>query len=284
MSKKLTTFAGMLLAAACLFPATASAQSAAIPAGISAAAEAAQSSRVFKLDGLECTVFLPEAEKATGRAVVVLPGGAYVVHADQHEGKDWAPFFNDMGIAVAVLNYTFPKGDRNLPMNDVKAAFKALRDNAKQWGINPSDIGIMGSSAGGHLASTMATHMEGAEKPAFQILFYPVISLDPAITHAQSRNEFLGAAAADNGGELETKYSNEKQVTADSPRAIIFYSGDDNVVPPMNGVLYYEALLKAGVPSSLHIYPSGGHGWGYGNGFPYQKEMMAELAAWLRNL
>ncbi|MEE1317857.1 MAG: alpha/beta hydrolase, partial [Prevotella sp.] len=123
-------------------------------------------------------VFLPEKSKATGRAIVICPGGGYQHLAMEHEGTDWAPVFNNMGIAAIVLHYRMPHGDHRIPIEDAEQAMRLVRHNAKAWGINPNDVGIMGSSAGGHLASTIATHAESDAKPNFQILFYPVITMD----------------------------------------------------------------------------------------------------------
>lgn len=237
--------------------------------------------RTLTLDNVECTVYLPSEEKANGRAVVILPGGGYSHHAMDHEGHQWAPFFNERGIAVAVLKYRLPNGDRTIPVNDVKTTFVTLRDSAGSWHINPTEIGIMGSSAGGHLASTVATHSEGKAKPNFQILFYPVVSLDPAITHAGTRKGFLGENPT--LGDQE-EYSNANVVDALTPPAIIFHSNDDKAVNPLNSIGYYTALQAAGVPASLHIYPVGGHGWGYRETFPYHNQVLDELDAWLRNL
>lgn len=242
---------------------------------------ASAAGRIFTLDNVECTVYLPDPSMATGRAVVILPGGGYSHHAMEHEGHQWAPFFNQQGIAVAVLKYSLPDGDRNIPMNDVKTTFRTLRDNAADWKINPSDIGIMGFSAGGHLASTIATHTEGAEKPDFQILFYPVVSLDPAITHAGTRTGFLGKNP---DATAQQEYSNANAVNAATPPAIIFHSNDDRAVSPMNSIGYYTALQKSGVSASLHIYPVGGHGWGYRGTFPFHDQVLEELGAWLQFL
>lgn len=242
---------------------------------------ASAAGRIFKLDNVDCTVYLPDPSMATGRAVVILPGGGYSHHAMEHEGHQWAPFFNQQGIAVAVLKYRLPNGDRSIPMNDVKSTFRTMRDSAANWKINPADIGIMGSSAGGHLASTIATHTDGVEKPDFQILFYPVVSLDPAITHAGTRTGFLGQNPI--LGDQE-EFSNANVVDAGTPPAIIFHSNDDTAVHPMNSIGYYTALQKAGVPAALHIYPVGGHGWGYRASFPYHDQVLEELRAWLRLL
>ena len=233
----------------------------------------------FDIEQPSLRVFLPAPELATGRAVVACPGGGYSGLAVNHEGYDWAPYFNKQGIALIVLKYRMPKGDRTLPISDAEAAMKMVRDSADVWNLNPNDIGIMGSSAGGHLASTIATHAPEALRPNFQILFYPVITMDKSFTHMGSHDNLLGKDAS---ADLEKEFSNEKQVTKETPRAFIVYSDDDKVVPPANGVNYYLALNKKGVPSVLHIYPTGGHGWGIREDFLYKSEMQNELTSWLR--
>lgn len=234
----------------------------------------------FDIEQPSLRVFLPAPELATGRAVVACPGGGYSGLAVNHEGYDWAPYFNKQGIALIVLKYRMPKGDRILPISDAEAAMKMVRDSADVWNLNPNDIGIMGSSAGGHLASTIATHAPEALRPNFQILFYPVITMDKSFTHMGSHDNLLGKDAS---ADLEKEFSNEKQVTKETPRAFIVYSDDDKVVPPANGVNYYLALNKKGVPSVLHIYPTGGHGWGIREDFLYKSEMQNELTSWLRS-
>ena len=234
----------------------------------------------FDIEQPSLRVFLPAPELATGRAVVACPGGGYSGLAVNHEGYDWAPYFNKQGIALIVLKYRMPKGDRTLPISDAEAAMKMVRDSADVWNLNPNDIGIMGSSAGGHLASTIATHAPEALRPNFQILFYPVITMDKSFTHMGSHDNLLGKDAS---ADLEKEFSNEKQVTKETPRAFIVYSDDDKVVPPANGVNYYLALNKKGVPSVLNIYPTGGHGWGIREDFLYKSEMQNELTSWLRS-
>ena len=234
----------------------------------------------FDIEQPSLRVFLPAPELATGRAVVACPGGGYSGLAVNHEGYDWAPYFNKQGIALIVLKYRMPKGDRTLPISDAEAAMKMVRDSADVWNLNPNDIGIMGSSAGGHLASTIATHAPEALRPNFQILFYPVITMDKSFTHMGSHDNLLGKDAS---ADLEKEFSNEKQVTKETTRAFIVYSDDDKVVPPANGVNYYLALNKKGVPSVLHIYPTGGHGWGIREDFLYKSEMQNELTSWLRS-
>ena len=226
-------------------------------------------------------VFLPDADKSTGRAVVCCPGGGYSHLATAHEGYDWAPFFNERGIALIVLKYRMPHAHTDVPISDAKEALRIVRENAKTWHINPKKVGIMGSSAGGHLATTVATHSDSLTVPAFQILFYPVVTFDYKYTHKGSRHGLIGENAPQ---ELADLYSNEKQVTATTPPAIMLLSDDDRVVPSQNSVNYYLALKRHGIKATMHIYPSGGHGWGCRDNFKYHKEMLSDLSAWLETI
>lgn len=231
-------------------------------------------------DTAKIKVFLPKREEATGRAVVICPGGGYQHLAMNHEGYDWAPFFNNMGIAVVVLKYRMPRGDYRVPVADAEEAIRLTRRNAEAWGVNPDDVGIMGSSAGGHLASTVATQADKDARPNFQILFYPVITMMPDITHKGSHDNLLGNNAKKKD---EQRMSNDTQVTRVTPRAFIALSDDDRVVLPANGVNYYMELYRHDVPATLHVYPKGGHGWGNRDAFKYHNEMQLELKAWLRS-
>lgn len=233
-------------------------------------------------DKAELTVLLPDAKKATGRAIVCCPGGAYSHLAMQHEGTDWRWFFNNQGIALFVLKYRMPRGNYQVPISDAEEAIRLVRSNAKEWNINPNDVGIMGFSAGGHLASTIATHSKGEVKPDFQILFYPVITMVSGFTHKGSHDNFLGKDLSKKEQKrLEQEFSNDMQVTRATPRAFIALSDDDHGVLPSNGVNYYVECFRHDVPASLHVYPTGGHGWGYRESFPYHMEMLLELKAWL---
>lgn len=236
--------------------------------------------RVIEFETPRLKVFLPSGDTANGKAVVACPGGGYTHLAVNHEGYDWTPYFNNLGVTYAVLEYNFPDGNRDIPLKEVEAAFKIMTDSATVWNINPEKIGIMGSSAGGHLASSVSTHATAGSKPAFQILFYPVISLDGSITHGGTRKGFLGESPEP---ELVEEWSNQNKVDAGTPRAFIALSSDDTVVNPENSILYYSALQKAGVPVSMFIWPTGGHGWGYHTRFEYHDNMLDELAAWLKS-
>jgi acetyl esterase/lipase len=246
----------------------------------------AQTAREFKLpltpDGAaELVVYLPE--NPTGRAVVACPGGGYAVLSNTHEGAAWHEFFNGKGIAFALVNYRIPHGDRTLPISDAEQAMRVMRDSAARWQLNPRDIGIMGSSAGGHLASTIATHAPYELRPDFQILIYPVITMGPG-THQGSLDGLLGDNQKDQ--ELVRLYSNELQVKSHlTPPAIIILADDDALVPPVpNAIAYYTAMRNAGNSCSLHIYPSGGHGFGYMPFFAYREQMLSDLSAWLDKL
>ncbi len=226
-------------------------------------------------------VYLPE--QPSGRAVVCCPGGGYAVLSNTHEGSAWAPFFNERGIAFALVNYRIPHGDRTLPISDVEHAMRTLRDSAAVWQLNPHDIGIMGFSAGGHLASTIATHTPYALRPDFQILVYPVITMGRG-THQGSLESLLGEERTNPA--LVALYSNERQVRSHlTPPAFIVLSSDDGLVPPVaNGIAYYTAMRNAGNSCSLHVYPTGGHGYGFMPFFAYHDQMLSDLSAWLDNL
>lgn len=225
------------------------------------------------------TVYLPDV--GNGKAIIMCPGGGYGSLAVNHEGHDMAVWFNRLGYVYAVLQYRMPGGDSSVPLEDARQAMRIMRKHADEWKIQTGKIGIMGASAGGHLASTLATHITGELRPAFQILFYPVITMDKALTHAGSRWNLLGDNPAQ---EKVDAYSNELRVTTDTPPAFIMLSGDDDVVPVQNSFNYYLSLLKHKVPAEMHVYPSGGHGWGYLETFMFKKQWTFELEEWLNNL
>ena len=225
-------------------------------------------------------VYLPDVKHVTGRAVVICPGGGYAMLAMEHEGTDWAEFFTSQGIAAIVLKYRMPHGNRKVPVSDAMEAMRLVRRNAKEWSIDVDQVGIMGSSAGGHLASVVATMGKGNTAPNFQILFYPVITMNPGFTHIGSHDNFLGKDARK---KTEQEYSTDRQVSRVTPRAYILLSDDDHTVLPANGVNYYLACYRHDVPASLHVYPTGGHGWGMKQSFPYHIEMLLDFKAWLNS-
>ena len=245
--------------------------------------------------GGKMKVFLPTDEKANGRAIVLCPGGGYEYLSDANEGTSWAEYFNDMGYVVAVLYYRLPaKKYTTYPLEDATEAVLYLRRRgaAGLWPIQDGCVGVMGFSAGGHLASTLATHRdaESGARPDFQVLFYPVITMDPTYTHMGSHDALLGATPTDETKlaayqEKELLYSNEKQVTDDTPTAFITYAANDGTVSPDNSKNYYTALQEHNVPAYIKEYPTGGHGFGwYKAGFSYHDDVLAELTAWLKGL
>lgn len=230
----------------------------------------------FKIDPA-ITVYTPK--NPTGKTVLMCPGGGYSHQASAHEGHDMADWFNSQGITYAVLKYRLPYGDSSIPLADAEQAMRILRKYASELGVDSSKVGIAGASAGGHLASTLATHYSSAEtRPDFQILFYPVVSMDAQKTHMGSRINLLGENPSD---DAVKKFSNELQVTPDTPKAFIMLSSDDGAVPPANSIDYYTALLNNKVSATLHAYPTGGHGWGFRDKFPYKRQWTGELEKWL---
>lgn len=225
------------------------------------------------------TIAVYVAKNGNGKAIVACPGGGYAQLAMDHEGHDLAQWFNAQGITYAVLKYRMPNGHNEVPLSDAQQAIRIMRAHADEWGIK--QVGIMGSSAGGHLASTAATHYTADCRPDFQILFYPVISMDLNICHRGSRDNLLGKTPTDEEVQL---FSNELQVTADTPPAFIMHSSDDRTVPVENSIRYYQALVKNKVPASMHLYPIGGHGWGFRDSFIYKRQWSEEMEKWLREL
>lgn len=222
----------------------------------------------------------PDNVSGPTRAVVALPGGGYDHLAISHEGTLWSKFFNEHNIAYFTLVYRLPDGNPSIPVKDAEAAIKMLRDSAKVWSIDPDGIGIMGSSAGGHLATTIATHAEKRVRPDFQILFYPVVTF-VGKTHGGTRKHFLGKDA-DNAA-LCNEYSNELHVKKGvTPPAVIIFAKNDKAVPPAsNGIAYYDALREADIPAKLIEYPEGGHGFGFKASFKFHEQLLSDLGSWL---
>ncbi|MBQ0063730.1 MAG: alpha/beta hydrolase [Prevotella sp.] len=234
--------------------------------------------KMLPSDFMEAKLEVYKAQNPNGLCILECPGGGYTMLSDSHEGRQMAGWFNSLGITYCVLEYRMPFGFSHVPLHDAERAMQIIRENAEEWGIQK--IGVMGCSAGGHLASTLATHYSSAEmRPDFQILLYPVITMDRTYTHMGSFENLLGTNPPQ---ELIDEFSNEKHVNASTPPAILILSADDNVVNPKNSIEYYYALRQAGVSASLHIYPLGGHGYGNGDFFPYKREWTEVVEKWLR--
>lgn len=234
--------------------------------------------RVRNVSEAEMYVFSPEAEKNTGAAVVICPGGGYWIEAMDHEGYDIARFLQEKGITGIVLKYRLPYGNNEVPSSDARQAIRIVRANAEEWGIDPEKIGIAGSSAGGHLASTAGTVFDYGNKessnkieqqscrPDFMLLLYPVITMNEEFTHLGSRENLIGKG---HDKELIRKYSNELNVNAETPPTFIVLADDDKGVLPKNSINFYLKLKEYDVPAEMHIFQEGGHGFGIRkNGIP----------------
>ena len=239
--------------------------------GMTKPEEIYEGKRVRNVSEAELYVYLPKKEINTGAAIVICPGGGYAIEAMDHEGYDMASWLAEQGVAGIVLKYRLPYGHHKIPLEDTQRAIRIVRQKAAEWGINSSKIGIAGSSAGGHLASTAGTKFDMGKpdatdpiekfscRPDFMLLLYPVITMDEEYGHMGSRNNLLGQ---DNKWELAEQYSNERHVTAQTPPTFLILADDDNGVPTRNSIEFYMALKKYKIPAEMHIFRDGGHGFG----------------------
>lgn len=239
--------------------------------GITTPEETYEGKRVRNVSDAEMYVYLPKIGNNTGAAVVICPGGGYMIEAMDHEGYNMAEWLTTQGVAGIVLKYRLPYGHDQIPLEDAQRALRIVRQKAAEWGINPSKIGIAGSSAGGHLASTAGTKFDLGKpdsndpiekyscRPDFMLLLYPVITFNEEFGHMGSRINLIGAG---NKWELVEKYSNELHVTAQTPPTFFVLADDDNGVPPRNSIEFYLALKKYKIPAEMHIFRDGGHGFG----------------------
>jgi len=254
--------------------------------------------RVRLVQKPDIAVFLPSRKNATGEAVVICPGGGYQILAYDWEGIDIARWLNSNGIAAFVLKYRLPGSTSNIvpyksPLMDAQRAMRLVRYHDEEWNIDPDKIGVMGFSAGGHLASTVSTHFDRGDpknadpveriscRPDFSVLVYPVISLNEKITHPGSREALIGENPSE---ELVNYFSNELQVTDDTPPAILIHADDDKAVPVENTLEYYKALRVHMVSSELHIYPYGGHGFSLAIGEGHLSTWPDRVIEWIRYL
>jgi pectinesterase len=249
--------------------------------------------RIAKVSYPTLTIFKPV--KPNGKAVIICPGGGYSILAFDKEGTRVAEEMNRWGVTAFVLKYRLPDDTTNIdkslaPLQDAQQAIRLVRKNAKEWGINSDQIGIMGFSAGGHVASTAATHFDFkadannndtiSARPDFAVLIYPVISMDSSITHKGSRNNLIGQKPTE---EKTIFFSNELQVNKNTPPSFLVQAADDGTVPAENSIRYYEACIKNKVPAEIHIYPKGGHGFGMYNKTT-DDNWMERLQHWMARL
>jgi len=239
--------------------------------GMTLPEEVYEGKRVRNVSEAEIYVYLPKMGINTGAAVVICPGGGYMIEAMDHEGYDIAEWLTTQGVAGIVLKYRLPYGHDQIPLEDAQRALRIVHQKAAEWGINPAKIGIAGSSAGGHLASTAGTRFDTGKpdssdpiekfscRPDFMLLLYPVITFSEEFGHMGSRTNLIGTG---NKWELVEKYSNELHVTAQTPPTFLILADDDGGVPPRNSIEFYMALKKNKIPAEMHIFRDGGHGFG----------------------
>lgn len=253
---------------------------------------------IYNVQNPDIAVYLPSQRIANGQAVVICPGGGYKYLAYDREGIDIAKWLNSKGIAGIILKYRLPGSKSNSvphksPLLDAQRAMRLVRFHAKEWKIDPARIGIMGFSAGGHLASTLGTHFdlgqqgEGdsisavSSRPDFMILVYPVISMSQEFMHKGSQQLLLGENP---DAELMQYYSNDLQVSENTPPTFIIHASDDTAVPVENSLAFYRALIEKNVSAEMHIYPKGGHGFTLAVGKYYLETWPDRCVDWLRSL
>ncbi len=238
---------------------------------------------------LECTsetaffIYKADPAKATGQGVVIVPGGGYRKVCIS-KGLSLAEWFRENGITTIVLKYRLPNlGHKEVPLEDAQAALKYMRDNAGRLGIDPSKVGICGGSAGGHLAAVTNYLLPADEKPAFSILFYPVIcgTIWSSLGQQNTIRQFLGTDRTP--AEVE-RYSAENMVDPTIPPTLLLLSDDDYTATVLNSTIYYKALKRHGVKATMHVYPSGGHGWAGNNSFEYDADYKAAILDWLAGM
>lgn len=246
--------------------------------GLSGAERRPDADLVGNTTATELYIYRPVAARDMKLAVVICPGGGYEYLSLKAEGTDVARWLAEQGVTAAVLQYRQPNGHPEVPLEDAVQAIRIMGGlEAGATGITPDRVGIMGFSAGGHLAAMASTI--GQTRPAFTVLFYPVITAERGKGHQGSFDALLGAGR---DAESDAAYSLHTRVTAQTPPALLLLSDDDAGVPPVNSLLYYQALKDHGVRASMHIYPSGGHGWGFGDRFPYKADWQRAVMDWLR--
>ena len=226
-------------------------------------------------------VYHADKAKATGQAVVICPGGGYAKLSMDQEGYLMAQWLAKNGITAIVLQYRLPNGHKEVPLEDAVEAIRIVRKKAKKWGVDPAKVGIMGFSAGGHLAASASNISAVEDRPNFSILFYPVLTAGDFNTHRGSFRNLLGKRH--NEAEAN-EWAMDKIASEQTPPTILLLSDDDTTVPAAGSALYYAALRYHGVKAAMYIFPTGGHGWGNYDTFAYQKEWQHLLLRWLNEL
>ena len=227
----------------------------------------------------EIYVYHPAKSEKPTPAILICPGGGYAGLAIDNEGHNMARWYSSRGLLSVVLKYRMPNGVHTIPLSDAEKALETIRANAAKWNVDTKCIGIAGSSAGGHLAASVSTLAADENRPAFAILYYPVISFDDKVTHSGSKQNLLGKNIEDQA--LVERYCLDKQVNDKTPKTLLLLSDDDKLVPPENSILYYTALNKKHIPASIYIFPDGDHGWGTQPWFTYKEDVKELILKWL---
>lgn len=253
---------------------------------------------IMRIQTPEIEVYLPTKRSSTGAGVLIMPGGGYAGVAYDWEGTDVAKWFNSVGIAAFVLKYRVPLSESVenkewVPLQDAQRAMRIIRSRAEEFNIDPTKIGAIGFSAGGHLASTLGTHYDQeipflndaiekvSARPDFLMLIYPVISMKEELTHGGSHDNLIGKTPSQ---ELVNMFSNELQVNAETPPTFLLHATDDGAVKVENSLVFYQALRDHQVPAEMHIFPAGGHGFGLGIGNPSLEQWPGLLNQWIKGL
>lgn len=223
-------------------------------------------------------IYKADPAKATGQAVTIVPGGGYRKLSMKYDGFMIGQYLRTIGITSIVVKYRMPNFHREVPLEDAQAGMRYLRTEGQKWGVDPAQVGILGSSAGGHLAAHVSTFTPDEEKPAFAILIYPVIS---GITRSSHHGTFGNLLGRDRTDAEQTYYSLENRVTTTTPPTLMLLADDDLVVPSISSTRYYKALRAHGVPAAMHIFPSGGHGWAGHDEYRYAEPAKAAIKDWL---
>lgn len=233
---------------------------------------------LFNTQQTDLYIYKADPAKATGQGVVVVPGGGHRKVCIKYDGFMVARYLRSIGVTAIVVKYRLPNGNSDVPMEDVQAAMRFMRRNGSQWGVDPAKVGILGSSAGGHLAAQVSTMTPDADKPAFSILIYPVITGKTHSTHHGTLGNLLGKERT----AVEQDYfSLQNRVTPTTPPTLLLLADDDLTVPTNSSIEYYKALRKYGIAASMHIFPSGGHGWAGKDDYRYAEPSKAAIKDWL---
>lgn len=247
--------------------------------GITADESINEKCELFNTTQTDLYIYKADPAVATGQAVVVVPGGGYRKVCIEYDGFGVAKYLRSIGITAVVVKYRLPNGHREIPFEDTLEAMRFLRKEGAKWGVDAAQVGILGSSAGGYLAAHISTVTADAEKPAFAILVYPVISGTTRSTHHGTFGNMLGLSRTDAEQEY---YSLENRVSPTTPPTLLLLADDDLTVPTISSTRYYKALKYHGVKAAMHIFPSGGHGWSGHNDYLYAEPNKEAIADWLK--